>query len=457
MELAGRFVVVAGLGVSGLAAARLLAARGARVTVSDSRPSAELAREAAKLPAGVALEGGGNRAATFAQADLVVLSPGVPPQIAPVREAAKRGAEIIGEFELACRFIRTPIAAVTGTNGKTTTTRLLAHLLAGSGRKVFCGGNIGTPLSDYALGPQEADLVVAEVSSFQLDTCTTFRPRVAVLLNVTPDHLDRYPSLEAYARSKGSIFARQAEGDVAILNEDDPWTPLLSRNLKANCLTFSSSRAPLPRGAYLEGSHITLGPGVLPRFAGHSLPPITFPITSLKLKGRHNLENAMAALLAAVSLGAEPERLKEPLASFAPLPHRVELVRRLKEVSFYNDSKGTNVDAVVRALQAVPSPVVLIAGGRDKGGGYRELAQAVAGRVVGVVTLGEAAPLIERDLNGLVPVQRAASMEEAVERAWTVCPRPGTVLLSPACSSFDMYDNYAQRGDHFRRVVEGLA
>lgn len=457
MELGGKKVVVAGLGASGLSAARLLAARGAEVTVSDSRAEGELAAQVAKLPSGVRLEAGGNREATFAAADIIVLSPGVAPEIPAVQAAVRAGAEVIGEFELACRFTQTPIAAVSGTNGKTTTTKLLAHLMEGAGRRIFCGGNIGTPLCDYALGPQEAELVVAEVSSFQLDTCTSFRPKVAVLLNVTPDHLDRYPSMEAYARSKGRIFMNQGESDVAVLNEDDPWTPLLRPAVKAQCLTFSSSRAPLPRGAYLEGSHVTLGPGILPRSAGHSLPLTTFPIASLKLKGRHNLENAMAALLAAVSLGViDPRGLRNSLESFAPLPHRIELVRRLRGVGFYNDSKGTNVDAVVRALGAVPAPVVLIAGGKDKGGGYRELAEALSGRAVAVVTLGEAAPLIERELDGIVPVVRAHTMEEAVERAAGLSNSPGSVLLSPACSSFDMYENYAQRGEHFRRCVMGL-
>ena len=459
MDLRGARVVVVGLGSSGRAAARLLVARGAVVSASDMRPLEALREQAAELAAlGVAIETGGHTEATFKSADLVVLSPGVPETIPAAQAAAASGAEIIGEFELACRHTNTPIAAVTGTNGKTTTTKLLAHLMAGAGRQVFCGGNVGTPLSVYAAGPQEADLIVAEVSSFQLDTCTTFHPRVAVLLNVTPDHLDRYAGMEAYARSKSRIFMNQGEADYAVVNEDDPWTPTLRPQIKATVCGFSSSRAPLPRGAYMEGSHIHLSPGVLPQCAGHLyLLPLTFPISSLKLKGRHNLENAMAALLAAACLGADPEALKASLATFAPLAHRCEPVRTLRGVTFYNDSKGTNVDAVVRALQAVEPPVVLIAGGRDKGGGYRELACALPGRVVAVVVMGEAAPMIAQELGGLTRIVRAHSMEEAVAEAAALSPHPGSVLLSPACSSFDMYENYAARGAHFRRVVEALA
>ncbi len=455
MELRGTRALVVGLGASGLAAVRLLAARGARVTATDSRPAAGLGAAVAELERlGVALEAGGHPEAAFTSAELVVLSPGVPPEIAPVQAALRSGAEVIGEFELACRLIQTPIAAVTGTNGKTTTTKLLAHLLENSGQKIFCGGNVGTPLSDYAAGPQQAGLVVAEVSSFQLDTCKEFRPRVAVLLNVTPDHLDRYPDLEAYALSKGRIFMNQTAGEVAVLSADDPWTLVLGPRIRAKTLFFSSRRALLPQGAYVEGSQITLSPGLLPQTAGHS--PLTFPISSLMLKGRHNLENCLAALLAAASLGAGAADLQRGLSTFRPLAHRCELVRRLRGVSFYNDSKGTNVDAVVRALDAVEPPVVLIAGGRDKGGGYAALAEAAVGRVAAVVTLGEAAPLIERELDGLIRVVHTGSMEEAVVLAAELCPSPGSVLLSPACSSFDMYSSYAERGEHFRRLVEAL-
>ncbi|MFH0809228.1 MAG: UDP-N-acetylmuramoyl-L-alanine--D-glutamate ligase [Pseudomonadota bacterium] len=450
-DLRGARVVVVGLGASGAAAARLLVERGAHVLVSESRGresffSGALATEMEAL--GVTIEAGGHREATMIGADLLVLSPGVPPEIVLVRAALAAGVEVIGEFELACRHISTPVAAVTGTNGKTTTTRLLAHLLESAGRKVFCGGNVGTPLSVYANGTQDADVVVAEVSSFQLDTCVTFKPRVAVLLNVAPDHLDRYPGMEAYARSKGRVFLNQDEGDVAVINEDDPWTPALGASLRARRLGFSSSHALDGAGAWLEeGKNIWLGGGAA---------AVSFPVAGFPLQGRHNLENCMAALLAAVSLGATPENLQRGLEGFAPLAHRCQLVRVLGGRKFYDDSKGTNVHAVVSALRAVGPPVVLIAGGRDKGGGYADLAQALSGVVVAVVTLGEAAPLIENELAGLVPLVRCASMEAAVAEAARLCPSPGSVLLSPACSSFDMYRGYAERGEHFRRVVEAL-
>ncbi|MFP4193763.1 MAG: UDP-N-acetylmuramoyl-L-alanine--D-glutamate ligase [Desulfosalsimonas sp.] len=448
MELNGKHITVAGLGSTGRALAYFLLRRGAEVTVSDSAPEKTLSDVPVKLrQAGAKLELGGHLPRTFEQSDLVVLSPGVPHTIAPVEAARRAGVPVIGEIELAARFITTPVVAVTGTNGKSTVTRLIALMLEESGLSVFAGGNLGTPLISYADGHHEKDVVVAEISSFQLDTAETFHPAVGVLLNITADHLDRYPDLKSYGQSKAKLFARQTEDDVAVLNAEDELIMELTRNIRArSCLFNISSRTEC--GARIERGGICLftpGGGRVKIECGDSFPP-----------GRHNLENAAAAALAAFSAGADFESIGAGLREFVSDPHRMQRVACINGVDYYDDSKGTNVDAVIRAVEAVQPPVILILGGRDKGGGYKDLTEVIQRRVKAMVLMGEAADSIDRELGGIVETRRAVSMKEAVARAAELASAGGTVLFSPACASFDMYENYARRGEDFQRAVHSV-
>ncbi|MFW5874688.1 MAG: UDP-N-acetylmuramoyl-L-alanine--D-glutamate ligase [bacterium] len=445
MELKGKHITVAGLGRTGQSLAYFLLRRGAGVTVSDNAPEKILPEVQAKLrQAGAKLELGRHESSAFEQADLVVLSPGVPHTIAPVEAARRAGVPVIGEIELAARFITTPVVAVTGTNGKSTVTRLTGLMLEKSGLSVFVGGNLGTPLISYADGAQEADVVVAEISSFQLDTAETFHPAVGVLLNITADHLDRYQDLRSYGQSKAKLFAQQTEDDIAVLNAKDKLVMELARNIKARRCLFNLS-APAQCGARIKEKEINLfttGRGGTRIECGDNFPP-----------GRHNLENAAAAALAAFSAGASFEGIAAGLREFVPDPHRMQCVACINSVDYYDDSKATNVDAVIRAVEAVRPPVILILGGRDKGGGYKGLTQVIQGRVKAMVLMGEAADCIEREFGGIVETRRAASMDDAVAQAAELAPPGGTVLLSPACSSFDMYENYADRGEDFQRAV----
>jgi UDP-N-acetylmuramoylalanine--D-glutamate ligase len=471
-RLAGQRVLVVGLGRSGLAAARLCAEQGARVTVNDHRTAEALGAALAGLPPGIERVLGAHPTEAFLAADLIVVSPGVPalPALAAARAA---GRPVTGELELASRFVAAPIAAVTGTNGKSTTTTLLGALLEATGRPVFAGGNLGTPLAEAvgtpALGPD--GLCVVEVSSFQLETTETFRPRVGVLLNITPDHLDRHASLDEYTAYKARVFAAQRPDDFAIVNADDARCAAIGRGVRSQCLLFSTS-GPLPEGTaggWVErgvadrniGSIGSKGANEaiclrLPGSASVERLPAALP----GLLGRHNQENALAALLAARLLGLPAHAAPAPLHTFRALPHRMELVGTLTrdhdDVRFYDDSKGTNVGATVAALTGFPRPVVLIAGGKDKGGSYAPLAAALAGAGRAAVLIGEAAEKLHAALSPHLPVERASSLEAAVARA-AALSRPGdAVVLSPACSSFDMFRDYAHRAEVFRAAVLGL-
>lgn len=447
MDLRGRQVLVVGLGRSGLAAARLCLARGAQVTVTDLRPASALGE--LDLPAEVKRELGFHDGSTFVRSQLVVVSPGVPalPQLAA---AASAGVPITGEMELASRFVEADLVAITGTNGKSTTTSLTGAMLAATGRPTFVGGNLGVPLAEAvgtpAAGP--GGICVVEASSFQLETVERFRPRAAVLLNITADHLDRYPDLEAYGRAKTRVFAAQAPDDFAIVNADDDLAEHLSRDVPGRRVLLST-RQRLREGGWIEGDALCLRLplGELERY----------PATPPGLIGRHNQENALASLLAARLAGATPAQALEALMAFRPLAHRMELVAESSGVAYFDDSKGTNVGAVVAALSGFPRPVVLIAGGRDKGGAYEPLARAMKEVGRGVVVIGEAAARIAAALSAVVPVEAAASMDEAVARAAALA-RPGdAVVLSPACSSFDMFRNYEHRAQVFRAAVEKVA
>lgn len=437
MELANKRVIVIGLGKSGIAAAKLCKERGASVVGTDSAPLEKLPPGAAEL--GIELKAGGHDGVRFESADLVVVSPGVP-ALPELERAEHAGVEVIGELELASRFVTAPIVAVGGTNGKSTTTTLIGVLLRAAGRHVFVGGNLGTPAAEAA--GQAFDAVVLEVSSFQLERAPTFHPRVSLLLNVTEDHLDRYPSFTAYAEAKGNAFVNQVQGDIAVVPFGDAITEEQARRGRGELVTFGQA-----------GDYAVADAAVLEAESGER-----FDLGSSRLHGRHNFENAAAAIAAVRALGVDPEAVRDGLAEFEPLPHRMALVRELSGVRFYDDSKGTNVGASVTALQGLTEPRgVLIAGGRDKQGSYAPLVEALRARGRAVVLLGEAAPKIFDAIGGALPVEHADGMDDAVRRAFRLAKPGDAVLLSPACSSFDMFKSYAERGDRFSAAVQALS
>ena len=411
---------------------------------------------------GIQVELGDHRPAIFEKADLIVLSPGVSHEIEPIRVAASHGIPVIGEIELASRFIREPIVAVTGTNGKTTTTELLGKMLEKSGRKIFVGGNIGNPLISYADNDEKAEIVVAEISSFQLDTIETFKPSVSVLLNITPDHLDRYDNFDAYARSKLRLFENQGPDDISILNGDDPLVFSLTKTIKSKKLYFANP-AENVAGATLNGRRIIIKAGnCLPTAdSGSTRSPaiaeqLLVDITKLKLKGRHNLENVCAASLAALAAGGTIEGVQTALDLFRGLPHRLEFIRNINGIDFYNDSKATNVDAVDRALTCFSNPVILILGGLDKGGRFEDLQNAARRHAKQIILLGAAATKIKSALGHEIATRTMESMQAAVQHAFQSAAPGDVVLLSPGCASFDMYANYAERGEDFRKEVNKL-
>jgi UDP-N-acetylmuramoylalanine--D-glutamate ligase len=451
-NLKGRTVTVVGLGKSGLAAARFCRGAGAAVTVSEAGQAESFNTAIAQLePAGVRLEFGHHRPETFQKADLIILSPGVPHTLPSFEDARRRGVPVMGEMELASRFIREPIAAVTGTNGKTTTTELLGAMLKASGMTVFVGGNIGKPLIEYVESGQSADWLVVEVSSFQLDTMATFHPRIGCLLNISEDHLDRYPDFEAYAASKWQLFQNQTIGDTAIVNgalfQHEGQPPALP---SGKILFFNGAPAGHQPAAILQTGALVLDTGT-------GTAPITIDLRTMPLVGRHNEENVAAAALAAAVAGANQDGIQTALDRFRGLPHRISLVREVKGVRYYDDSKATNVDAVARALEGFDQPVVLIMGGRDKGGSYRGLEDLLRRKVSRLIVLGEAAQRIATALRGTVPIQPAADMAAAVRLAADGARAGEVVLLSPACSSFDMYTSYHERGEDFCRHVQQLS
>ncbi len=440
-ELAGKRVVVVGLGASGVAAARLCLRRGARVLANDGKAMGALSDAARALEAlGATVVAGGHAGARMEEADVIVVSPGVPSL--PELEAARaRSIPIWGEVELAVRSMThpAPVVAVGGTNGKSTTTTLVGALLEASGMRTFVGGNLGEPLSDHA--DERFDVVVLEVSSFQMERVDRFRPRVAALLNVTDDHLDRYASFDEYARAKGNAFAKQTPDDFAIVPFDDPLCSREAERGRARIVTFG------PGGLF----DVTED-AVLDRRTGER-----FLRTDMALTGGHNALNVAAAVACAVPFGVDANTVRRVLGEFRGLAHRTALVAEIGGVRFYDDSKGTNVGATVMALEGLVEPrVVLIAGGRDKGGSYTALVDALVRRGRSAVLIGEAADAIARAIGGQVPVRRAASMHEAVRVGASLAVPGDAVLLSPACSSFDMFRDYKHRGDEFVRAVRAL-
>jgi UDP-N-acetylmuramoylalanine--D-glutamate ligase len=446
MQLRGRKALVVGLGKSGVAAARLLAARGARVAVTDDKRVDELAAvlEGLREPVTEIFAGGVSEAA-FRDRDLVVTSPGVPPSLPLLQEARARGVEVIGEVELASRFIEEPIAGITGTNGKSTTTALTAHLLAKSGLAVFAGGNLGDALSNRVLRGGRLDVTVCELSSYQLEGIVTLRCAAATVLNVTPDHIERHPSMESYARAKERIFLNQREGDAAALNVADSRVAAMRTNAGVARREFDP-RFPRASGARA----FRAGPRTL------SVDGASYELRSATLRGAHNAENALAALLLATHLGARSAALQEGLDTYPGLPHRLEPVRTLDGVEWINDSKATNVDSVEKSLSAFDSGVVLIMGGRGKGAPYAPLRPLFRGRVEALLTIGEDAPRIEQELGDLVPTTSCKDLTRACAEARRIARSGCVVLLSPACASYDQFKNFEDRGERFKEMVRRI-
>ncbi len=449
MKLENKKVTVVGLARTGIAVARFLINQGARVIVADVMTQEDLGSYAQQaLAMGVSLQLGPHRDETFSDCDLVVISPGVPHTIGPLEKARKAGVPVIGELELAARCISEPMVAISGTNGKTTTTSLVGEMLKASDLKVFVGGNIGKPLIDYVNSGDSADVVVVEISSFQLDTIERFRPTVAVLLNVSEDHLDRYRDFEEYARSKARLFENQQSTDIAVLNKADQVIGNLESAIQAQRLHFNIN-SHSGYGVELEGQSMAC------RLPGRD--PARFSLANFKAKGVHNLENAAAASLAALAAGATDFGIQKTLDSFKGLPHRLEYVMTVDGVDYYNDSKATNVGAVVRSLESFRGPVILIIGGRDKGGSYDGLARPTKERVKRLIAIGEAREKILAVLGSLTDSQGTEQLESAVHLAREAAVEGDVVLLSPACSSFDMFTDYAERGEAFCRAVEKLS
>ena len=430
---------------SGVAAAQLLAQRGARVTLTDLRPAIDAAP--ALQAAGVTIETGGHRAETLANADLVVVSPGVPADqtmFAPVRD---RGVEIIGELELAWRWLRGRVIAITGTKGKSTTTTLVGRMLEAAGKRVLVGGNIGVPLSAQVDESSSDTIHVVETSSFQLETTSTFRPWIAVWLNLADDHLDRHPSVEAYSDAKARIFANQTADDWAVINADDPL--VVRRSLEA-----ASRTVPFALSGRIADGFVVDGDWIVKRTT--TGVEKLFPRAAVELPGRHMLNNVLAATAAASLAGCDPAAMQRALRGFRGLPHVMEPVATIGGVRFVNDSKATNVEAARRSIESFDGGVVAIVGGRYKGGDFGELREALTSRGRAVVAIGEAAPLVRDALKGVVPIVDAASMTEAVQRGYDTAAPEGVVVLAPACSSFDWFTDYAERGESFKTAVREL-
>lgn len=448
MDLAGKKVLVIGAGRSGLAAARFLLAKGARVTLTDNRDADRLDLPP-EAPAGLEYSFGRYPALSGGW-DLVVTSPGVPPDIAPLRAARQAGIPVTGEFELAMRYARGPVVAITGTNGKTTTTMLTGQIFREAGYPTLVAGNIGLPLTSEVETQTADGVIVVEASSFQLETAATFRPRVAVILNITPDHLDRHKTMARYTEAKAAVFANQTATDWTVLNRDDPRTAALAPRTRGRVIFFSRAHN-LDRGVFVHDGVITVRDG------GEARPVL--PTASLLLPGAHNVENALAAVAAAWVMGVPLESVARTLAAFTGVPHRLELVAEIRGVRYVNDSKGTNPEAAEKALKAYTAPVVLIAGGRNKGNSFEGFADLIRKRVRCLVVLGESAAEISAAARraGFTDIVAAGDLPQAVRLAHRAA-RPGeVVLLSPACASWDMFKSFEERGDLFRETVLSLA
>ena len=449
MDLKDKRVLVVGLGKSGVASALFLKERGARVTVSDTKSPDQLRDEIpVLLDHGITVETGGHGERTFRGQDLIVVSPGVPVDAAPLVQARAAGEPVIGEIELAAQNLPGEIVAITGSNGKTTTTTLAGEILAAGGFPVSVGGNIGTPAISLVERATRQTIVVLEVSSFQLETIQTFRPKVAVVLNVTPDHLDRHRTFQTYVDAKARIFENQQASDFAVLNEDDPTCRTFRDRTRAQVFWFSRKKE-VPQGACVRDGKIFF-------LDGKSQREVML-VSEISLKGAHNVENVLAGVCAGALMGCEPAKIRQAIQNFKAVEHRLEYVATIKGVEYFDDSKATNVDATIKALESFPKNIHLILGGKDKGSDYTVLNDLLRERVKRVYTIGAAAEKIESHIKGAAEVVHAETLENAIRRASAVAEPGDVVLLAPACASFDQFQSYNHRGRVFKEVVQALA
>jgi UDP-N-acetylmuramoylalanine--D-glutamate ligase len=450
MDLKNKKVLVVGLGKSGLAAALFLRRRGAQVTVSDVRSAEQLAKEIpALIEAGIMVESGGHGLLTFRRQDLIVVSPGVPLNTPELVQAKNLGLPVIGELELAARFLKGKMLAVTGSNGKTTTTTLLGEILSAGGLQTLVGGNIGLPVVELIDPSTDDSWSVLEVSSFQLETTVEFHPAIAVILNITPDHLDRHGSFESYAAAKERIFAAQTAADCLVLNADNAPAAQSAARSAARVYLFSVEHA-VAQGAWLESG------AVVYRAAPGAESEWVMPLSGITLKGAHNIENVLAAVVAARLAGVPAEVIRRAVESFQAVEHRLEFVATRQGVQYYNDSKATNVDATAKAIAAFERGIHLILGGKDKGSPYTVLSDLLRERVTAVYTIGAAAAKIESQLRGVVSLHSCLTLDKALAAAAAAAHSGEVVLLAPACASFDQFENYEQRGRIFKQLVKEL-
>ena len=447
MDVLGKRVLVVGLGKSGAASALFLNARGAKVAVSDARSQEQLREEIpVLLDHGISVETGQHGERTFRDQDLIVVSPGVPFDVPQLVHARERGIPVIGEVELAARFLKGHIVAITGSNGKTTTTTLAGDIIAAGGRKVLVGGNIGTPAITFVDGSTDDTWVVLEISSFQLETIETFHAHVAVVLNITPDHLDRHHTFENYAAAKARIFENQTASDFAVLNADSEPCVAMASSTKAKVCWFSRLNE-VAIGAFLRGNQIV--------WRDQKGERGILPVGEIALKGAHNVENVLAAVCVGMIAGVEPAQIRMAVGGFKAVEHRLEYVATVRGVEYYNDSKATNVDATIKALESFPGRIHLILGGKDKGSDYSLLNSLLTERVQRVYTIGAAAAKIEAQASG-TDIVNAGTLEAAVRRASEAATAGDIVLLAPACASFDQFDSYEHRGQVFKGLVRQL-
>jgi len=463
MDLNNKRALVVGLGKSGVASALFLKKHGARVSVSDTKSGDELRNEIPiLLDHGITVETGGHGERTFRGQDLIVVSPGVPVDAPLLVQARSLGESVIGEIELAAQFLPGPIVAITGSNGKTTTTTLAGEIMTAAGFSTLVGGNIGTPAISLAERAQPETVIVLEVSSFQLETIQTFRPKIAVVLNVTPDHLDRHRTFEKYVDAKARIFENQESSDFAVLNADDPTCVAIAARTKAQVFWFSRQKE-VQQGAWVrDGNILFRGPGSKSETSQKEI----LQVSEIPLKGAHNLENVLAAVCAGALMGCAPDKIRQAVRDFKAVEHRLEFVATVNGVDYYNDSKATNVDATIKALESFPANIHLILGGKDKGSDYSVLNDLLRQRVKRVYTIGAAAAKIESQIasssgahgkTGGPEVIHAETLENALRKAHAAAQPGDVVLLAPACASFDQFKSYEHRGKAFKEVVRGLA
>src|ERR1700690_3930299 len=449
MDVNNKRVLVVGLGKSGVASALFLKAKGARVTVSDTKPEDQLKDQIpALLDRGIAVETGGHGESTFGGQDLIVVSPGVPTDAPPLVQARALGENVIGEIELAAQFFPGRIVAITGSNGKTTPTPLAGEIIKAGGYRAAVGGNIGTPAISMVERATADTIAVWEVSSFQLETIQTFRPQIAVVLNVTPDHLDRHRTFAAYTDAKARIFENQQPEDFAVLNADDLTCVELAARTRAQVFWFSRTRE-VKQGAFVHDGRIF--------FRDHSGQKEVMLVSEIPLKGGHNVENVLAAVCVGALLRCQPDRVRKTVRDFKAVEHRLEHVATIRGVEYYNDSKATNVDATIKALESFPANIHLILGGKDKGSDYPVLNALLRQRVKRVYTIGAAAAKIESQIKGAAEIEHAETLGNAIRSASESATPGDVVLLAPACASFDQFQSYEHRGRVFKETVQALA